>query len=979
MKLFFKILLSLFALLTLSVFGVFLYLNNLDLDKHKPRISRLFFEQTGRELTINGDAGFTLYPWLSLNLQDVAISDDPAFSDGNIFSASLIEFRAKLLPMLSGKYEIDSVRLHDALLNLEVNASGTGNWESLVPEEDGTETKSGSSPLPELIIGGIDIQNLSVFYREADSVTALEGLSFTTDALVLGEPLELNLDGSFQLGQLSIAGDFTLDGTLTYDLNGQAYSLTPLKLDAVVRGENVPGGSAPLSLTASVATDLDTMSVNADNVTLNFLNTELKTSLSAEDLQDDAVVKARAEINGSDLATLVAALGQDSLASQIRTTGDQGINALVDFTYSGKNQELTLHSLDAALLGAEINGQLTASLADGDLPVVNGNLNASGPDLPALMQLGGRIMGSDSALQMYGDALQSYPGSKQFSVSARFDVDPDAGNFNIPEMQVTIPGINLQGQLDATDMNSNRGQAQGEFALQGNNLKPLLRALEQTQLAEVLDSVQMNLTLNGNRQALRLDPLVAELGFTGPDIPDGRSTLQFNASSLANLADESMQVDAFTLIGLGLNVSGNLNGSQLRDNPQLNGSLQVASFNPRQLMNSLNLPAIETQDTTVLANLSLQSDFSATDKLLELDNLNISLDDSSLTGSLVLGVGEIKQTDFDISIDQINLDRYQSPAIDAPQNASTADSALPVETLRTLSANGHLTVGELTVSGMQLSDIDATLTAEAGKIRLSPVTAALYDGGFSGDITLDVTGNTPMATLSNTFKGINLAPLLQDFSGTELISGIGDIQMTLSGSGDNPVAIRQSLSGRGNLSLVDGVLTGVDVASVLRQVETMIDTRQLGQVNRGEQTPFDSFSASLDVNQGVFTTNDMLLASPGFQVRGNGTLANLQTEQVNFQLVTSIDETTVTNETTEYNLGGYELPIACTGSLYSPRCLPDFQQIVTAALGQEVRSQLGGLLQRALGGAEEEENTETEEEEDPRREVLNKVLEGFFN
>jgi len=152
---------------------------------------------------------------------------------------------------------------------------------------------------------------------------------------------------------------------------------------------------------------------------------------------------------------------------------------------------------------------------------------------------------------------------------------------------------------------------------------------------------------------------------------------------------------------------------------------------------------------------------------------------------------------------------------------------------------------------------------------------------------------------------------------------------------------------------------------VLRGVETMIRSRQLATLPQGGQTPFDSFAATLGIDNGVVTSNDLVIKAPGWQINGAGTLANLADDTIAFNLVAAVDSSTA-SAAQEYDLGGYTLPIACTGALASPRCLPDAQQIIASAVGNAVQQRLGEFLQDRLGTGAQEAAPTAEPEAEPQ-------------
>ena len=162
----------------------------------------------------------------------------------------------------------------------------------------------------------------------------------------------------------------------------------------------------------------------------------------------------------------------------------------------------------------------------------------------------------------------------------------------------------------------------------------------------------------------------------------------------------------------------------------------------------------------------------------------------------------------------------------------------------------------------------------------------------------------------------------------------------------------------------------------------MIREQRPGTISRGQQTPFENFSANINVENGIVSTNDLLIESSGFDVTGRGTLVNLTNDSMAFNLVASVDETPAIDET-DYDIGGYTLPIACTGLVSSPTCLPDIQAILAGAIRSAIQRGLTDLLQRTIGdelpNQSEDEETDVQIETDAPKELLNRALENIFN
>ncbi|MGV3592726.1 MAG: AsmA family protein [Gammaproteobacteria bacterium] len=1048
-----KLLISIGAILTLLllvVVGLAAYVLTFDPNEHKEWIADNFRESTGRELVLGGDVEWTLYPWLGITANDVSVGNAPGFSATPLVQAQHLAARIKLMPLLGGEYEIDTVRLLGAHVNLEVRGDGTNNWTlgdagaGAEADEADAESDAGFS-VPNFVIGGVDIQDAALTYDDQQTNTHYEVSNFDVaiGELVYGAPLDvrLNFDAASRTPELDVAANVT--GTVLYDVDNGRYDLEPLVLAATLRGPNVPNGSADIDLTTALTVNLDDDTLSLRELQLDALDTQVSAGLEAARISSDApAVNGNLNVRGNDLAVIFRILEQQELAQRIGAlSGSFTVDATLDADM--QSGAVNIPALQANLLGADISGTLSASRVNSDAPAVSGNLNASGPDLPTLVEVlgilqggssgeltrigrdlarvpdktfrvqadfdadmqsgtldvpelyvavvgatitgsvaGTRIQtetpqlrgqlnaqgpdlpllmmiagqltgGQDAALNQTGQQLRQGVRNRAFTLSADFDADMEAGNVQVPALTATMLGFSLDGRLDANGIDDD-GNVDGELTLEGDNLREVLAAVGQADLAEVAQSVSVDVQLGGSSDDLRISPLNVELVVAGEQIPNSPQTLALDADTLLNLENDSLQVDAFTLSGLGLNLTGNVSARNIQENVAFDGRVEVPAFDARALLEQLNQP-ITTADANALTNVALSSQFSGTANSIELDDLALKLDDSNISGTLALTNLETMSGSFSVNIDSIDADRYLNPtAEDAAAETEAPAEPLPVDTLRALNMQGSLNVGALTISGLRMNDIVVQLNAANGNVALNPIRANLYEGSFAGDIALNVADAEPVATVNTQLSTIALGPLLQDFMESQYLTGTANITLALTGRGADSNTIKQSLSGSGDLGVSDGVLQGVDVDAVLRSLEAMIRSRSVQQLPQGGATEFEEFAATLQVNEGIVSSNDLTIRAPGWNITGMGTLANLRNETIDFDLVTTVDETPA-SDGQPYELGGYSLPIACTGALTGPRCLPDAQQIIASAVTGAVTRRLGELLQDRLGGGTQQQ------------------------
>lgn len=953
---------SLLGLLIVVAVGAALYIANFDPNQNKDWIAQKFNEATGRTIIFGGDIDLTFYPWLGVILNDVSISNAEGFSDGPFLQAAHAAVRIKLMPLLNNEYEIDTVRLDGVKVNLEVAGNGDNNWSDLAGGDTTTEQSSDSDgALPgKLIIGGVDIRDTSIMYddRNANTHYELNNVNVQIGQLVYGEPLDIRMSAAALSRNPQLRSDVQMNGTVLYDIDNGLYQLDPLQLNATLQGPSVPGGSTAITMASAlrVNTGDDTLTLNG--LQLSALATEVKADLTARDISSDRPsVTANLNAVGTDLSLLFRILEQNELATRIRNL-DNNFTVEASIDANMKSGEVQVPTLRAALLGANISGNLTASKANTDEPSVSGNLQAAGPDLPTLIEVIGILQqGRESALAQTGRDLGRV-SDKRFSLQTQFTADMKEGDIQLPALSANMLGFELTGALDARDIDGG-GSIGGNLHLTSSNLREVLRALNQSELAEVARSLELDVKLGGNGNNLVISPLNLSLVVAGGQLGNTPQTLALNADTQVNLKSDRLEVEKFTLSGLGLDLQGAVSARNFSSDLAYEGNVKLPAFNVRQFLQQLNLEAPLTADASVLQNVSLDANFSGTDNSLNLGKFAVTLDDSSITGNLNLSDLARMSGNFTVNIDAIDLDRYLAPADDSAAAVASDETApLPVEELRALNLRGTLNIGELTLSGLQLSDIAVPLDAAAGVVTLNPVKATLYGGSFNGNIALNVTGLEPAATVATTLNGINLAPLLQDFMDATYLTGSGNIELALQGRGADVPTIKRNLNGSGKLALEDGVLGGVDVGSTLALVETMIRSKRVVTLPQGGETAFDSFSATLNINNGVVSTNDLLVGAPGWRLGGAGTLIDLDKETIAFNMVAAVDKATAKVAEEEFDIGGHTLPIACTGSVSNPRCLPDAQAIIASAVTNAVQERIGALLQDRLGNNQQAPATE---------------------
>ena len=131
MKSFSKLIgLLLLGLLLLLVVAGFALTHFFDPNDYKDEIRELAREHANLELELNGDIGWSLFPWLGIEITDakVASADTPndPFADLRLLGLSV-----QVMPLLRKEIQMSDIRIDGLNLNLHRNAQGQGNWEHI--------------------------------------------------------------------------------------------------------------------------------------------------------------------------------------------------------------------------------------------------------------------------------------------------------------------------------------------------------------------------------------------------------------------------------------------------------------------------------------------------------------------------------------------------------------------------------------------------------------------------------------------------------------------------------------------------------------------------------------------------------------------------------------------------------------------------------------------------------------------------------
>ena len=522
----------------------------------------------------------------------------------------------------------------------------------------------------------------------------------------------------------------------------------------------------------------------------------------------------------------------------------------------------------------------------------------------------------------------------------------DAGNAGL-DLNISVGAIEIV-DAEVTWQDDLAGQAWvlSDFNLQGSGFDPgrpfpLAIGFELAGAninVSVESEMQASVALADNRY--RLDDLSVSLTGEGSGWPGGSGEAQVEfASFTADVGEQSLELDGLELEMLGLSVSGNLVGEDFMDGLRLAGGVEIDDFDPRELMDVFDV-SIETADPDVLGRASASAEFYFDASAMGMRDMVLSLDDSTLMGGTGLR-GE--RFEFDLSVDTIDIDRYLPPAVEDSDSSDDAGSVdeidLPLERLENFEANGNISLDETQFLGMTFTDANFSLVARDGRMTLTP-TGSLYGGTIDGEIGIEVQGDTARFVLRQSLSNVDMAGVGRDYLKTEALVGTGIVNLDLAATGQKIGEIKRGLDGTASIAMTDGALLGVDIWHETMRLRAALTGPDVAPLEGEPQTVFERIAVGGNVEDSVLTTDEFTATLPFALLRGDGTIDLLTTELSLSANAGLVDGPTLQLDPVLAEYAGGEIPLSITGTLESPRVLPDVGALLSQAIQRAAREEV---------------------------------------
>lgn len=396
-----KIILGLVGLLVVVVLAAVIIIPLVvDPNDYRDDIAQAVTEETGREFEIEGELSLSVFPWLGLEVGRMRLGNPPGFGETPFLEIGSAAVGARLMPLLSRRLEVSTLRLEGLRLNLVRQADGTANWDGLgAAGEGGTDTsgtdaagvderdaaeRTAADDGPGDVDGGFRLERVAglrladglVRFEDRAAGTVIEAAIpvLSTGELAPGQPFDLDAETVVVLDNGASRLDAQLKTTVQLAEDFGAVALRDLVLDA---GFETDGQRRPVSLRVPrLDADLDAQTLTIPEVSAEAVGVDATLDVTGARIIDAPSFRGRISVGAFSPRELFERLG-----AAVPETADPAVlgTASLQAGYVMDLSEARLEGLVVQLDDSTLEG--AASIGLGEVPRIRAEMTLDAIDL----------------------------------------------------------------------------------------------------------------------------------------------------------------------------------------------------------------------------------------------------------------------------------------------------------------------------------------------------------------------------------------------------------------------------------------------------------------------------------------------------------------------------------------------------------------------------------------------------------------------
>jgi AsmA protein len=470
-------------------------------------------------------------------------------------------------------------------------------------------------------------------------------------------------------------------------------------------------------------------------------------------------------------------------------------------------------------------------------------------------------------------------------------------------------------------------------------------------------------------------------------------TINLNLASNVEIDTKTESVDISSLL-ISLNnlaLEGQATIKNYSKELSVNSVIKIPEFSLKTLLESLNIALPEMHNKAALEKVSMSSTIKLENKLLNLKDININLDNSLWKGE-VSHSAETSASKVRIKGDKINIDDYLPPETDtpvaseneteakeeSPQTAQTETDKplLPIETLKTLNLDIEFQQDSIRIKNIETKKVVVALIAKDGKLTQT-LNGELFDGSYSSKASINLQSKEPLWASEQNIKDLNLAPVFDTLNIEALkeygsIAGLLNFNVLTNMTGNDINKLKNSAISNVDFHIDKGAFEGLSLNALACKGFALINKEVVDTSGWPQATPFNTLKGSATLKNQILDTRFDLITS-GIHADSKGSV-DISKNNINILATLKVigelgDNACRVNDKVK-KIG---IPVKCQGTFETPPA--ELCKLDTSRLGdmakdlavEEGKRKLNKEIDRAL-------DKHLGDDQAPLKSLLNKFL-----
>lgn len=461
--------------------------------------------------------------------------------------------------------------------------------------------------------------------------------------------------------------------------------------------------------------------------------------------------------------------------------------------------------------------------------------------------------------------------------------------------------------------------------------------------------------------------------------------LDFNAlyegqKDSIKLSDVSGKVGSAT-------IKAAINILQLQTTPSATGQLSIQDL----LFSELAISGLLGDETPEgFKKLDINTEFSASEALVKLDQLKLVLDNFSIGGNLSLKLEGPRKLEMVLKGGHLVLPTTSEKSGEEANNQAVLLTPILAPLALLEGGKGHieLNLDSVTSDNIKVEQLHLNLFANGKVLDITDLSGAVFGGKFQVTTKVDLKNKTPKVKFSKQLTNIDIYNALSTLADQSDVRGRLTMNFNGTSSGDTQDALMANVVGNGKLSVSELQIENINVERSYCEMAALIEKVAVKQT-WANYTRLKDVQSDIYWKNQIITLPNLTTGMGNVAVAGNGTV-NLEQEAYNM-LITANLQGDSTSETgchiKSKSIRNRDIPLRCTGSFAENgegTCRPD-KQFINQLLQDKIKDKLFDKFLKPKSDANTTDSTEgtsqgeqQEEPKDIKEQVIESLLKGIF-